>query len=125
MDVDIETPLVLVVDDEWLVREGTVELVEAAGLSAIAASSADEAIALLEARPDIRIVITDIEMPGSMDGLELVAVIRTRWPPVRLIVVSGLHDLDQRAIPSEIRLFGKPYSFTEMTSHLQSLLISP
>jgi two-component system, response regulator PdtaR len=80
---------VLVVEDESLVRMNALAMVEEAGFEAIAASDADEAIRLLESRSDIRAVFTDIQMPGSMDGLRLARVVRDRWPPVALIITSG------------------------------------
>ena len=76
----------LVVEDEPLSRIHALNLVEEAGYVAIEASNADEAISILEARKDIRIVFTDIDMPGSMDGLKLARAIRDRWPPIELIL---------------------------------------
>lgn len=84
-----QKPVVLVVEDETLIRTCAVEMVEAAGFQAIAAADADEAIEILESRNDIRAVFTDVQMPGSMDGLRLAHVVRSRWPPVALIVTSG------------------------------------
>jgi CheY-like chemotaxis protein len=78
---------VLIVEDEPLIRMSAVDFVEEAGFEAIEASGADEAIAILEQRPDIHIVFTDIHMAGSMDGLQLVAYAKDRWPPLRFIVV--------------------------------------
>ena len=75
------------------------DLVEAAGYRAIEVSNADEAIAILEARRDIRIVFTDIDMPGSMDGLKLARAIRDRWPPIELILTSGHFDVPEGDIP--------------------------
>ena len=86
-------PVVLVVDDEVLVRTVAVDMVEQAGFEVIEASNADEAIRILESRQDIRAVFTDIQMPGSMDGLRLAQSVRDRWPPVALIVTSGLANL--------------------------------
>ena len=82
-------PVVLVVEDENLIRLSALDMVEEAGFEAIAASDADEAIRILESRNDIRAVFTDVHMPGSMDGLRLARVVRNRWPPVALIVTSG------------------------------------
>jgi len=79
-------PHVLVVEDEFFSRLHAVNLVEAAGYKAIEASNVDEAIAILESRKDIRIVFTDIDMPGSMDGLKLARAVRDRWPPIELIL---------------------------------------
>jgi CheY-like chemotaxis protein len=80
---------VLVVEDEFFGRLHAVNLVEDAGYTAVEASNTDEAIAILERRKDIRIVFTDINMPGSIDGLKLAHAIRKRWPPIELIVASG------------------------------------
>jgi two-component system, response regulator PdtaR len=82
-------PVVLVVEDSHIIRMCAVDLVVAAGFEALEASSADEAIQVLEGRSDIHLVFTDVSMPGSMDGIKLSHYIRKRWPPVKLIVVSG------------------------------------
>ena len=107
---------VLVVEDEFLSRLHAVSLVEEAGYKAVEASNAEEAIAVLEARKDIRIVFTDIDMPGTMDGLKLAHAIRTRWPPIELIVTSGHSDAD---MPERGRFFPKPYRDQEIISALQ------
>jgi CheY-like chemotaxis protein len=113
------TPIyVLVVEDEPLSRMHAVDLVEDAGYAAIEASNADEAISLLEARKDIGIVFTDIDMPGSMDGLKLAHAIRHRWPPIELILTSGHFELDDRDIPERGRFFGKPYRDEDIVSTL-------
>jgi two-component system, response regulator PdtaR len=82
-------PVVLVVEDEGLLRASAMDMVKEAGFDVLAASDADEAIRVLESRSDIRAVFTDVHMPGSMDGLRLARVIRSRWPPVALIVTSA------------------------------------
>ncbi|MFP5075782.1 response regulator [Rhizobium sp. YIM 134829] len=102
-------PVVLVVEDEPLLRMMAADLVEEAGCVAIEASNADEAILLLESRGDIRIVFTDIDMPGSMDGLKLAAAIRDRWPPVEIIVTSGVSMKSADALPDRAVFFPKPY----------------
>ncbi len=103
-------PAVLVVEDEFLLRMHTAAIIEAAGYDVIEATDADEAISILEARKDIRIVFTDIEMPGSMDGLKLAHAIRHRWPPVELILTSGRHRLEVHQIPVRGRFLPKPYN---------------
>ena len=100
---------VLVVEDEFFSRLHAVNLVEDAGYKAVEASSAEEAIAILEARKDIRIVFTDIDMPGTMDGLKLAHAIRTRWPPIELIVTSGHFNFSDADMPERGRFFAKPY----------------
>ena len=110
---------VLVVEDDFLNRLHAVNLVEDAGYIAVEASNADEAITILEARKDIRIVFTDIDMPGSMDGLKLAHAIRERWPPIELILTSGHFDLRDDEIPERGRFFPKPYRDQEIISALQ------
>ena len=110
---------VLVVEDDFLNRLHAVNLVEDAGYIAVEASDADEAITILEARKDIRIVFTDIDMPGSMDGLKLAHTIRERWPPIELILTSGHFDIRNDEIPERGRFFPKPYRDQEIISALQ------
>ena len=80
---------VLIVEDEPLIRMGTVYLIEDAGFEVYEGGSADAAIALLELHKEIRLIFTDVDMPGSMDGLKLAHYVRGRWPPVKIIVTSG------------------------------------
>jgi CheY-like chemotaxis protein len=110
---------VLVVEDEPLSRIHALNLVEEAGYVAIEASNADEAISILEARKDIRIVFTDIDMPGSMDGLKLARAIRDRWPPIELILTSGHFNLNDSDLPERGRFFSKPYRDEQIISALQ------
>jgi CheY-like chemotaxis protein len=107
---------VLVVEDEFLSRLHAVNLVEDAGYKAIEASNSEEAIAILEARKDIRIVFTDVDMPGTMDGLKLAHAIRTRWPPVELIVTSGHFNLSDADMPERGRFISKPYRDQDIVS---------
>ena len=109
---------VLVVEDDFLSRLHAINLVEDAGYLAVEASNADEAISILEARKDIRIVFTDIDMPGSMDGLKLAHAIRKRWPPIELILTSGHFDISDDDLPERGRFFPKPYRDEEVISAL-------
>lgn len=105
----VERPAVLIVEDEPLVRLYAVETVEAAGYEVIEAANADAAIRILESRRDIRVVFTDIHMPGSMDGLRLAQAIRNRWPPIKIIVTSGRGRVQTQDMPDGARFFAKPY----------------
>ena len=82
-------PVILIVEDEFLLRMDSVEILELAGFEVISATNADEAIAILSARSDVHLVFTDIQMPGSMDGLKLASFVRDRWPPIKIVVTSG------------------------------------
>ena len=103
----VEMPVVLVVEDEILIRELVAEEVEEAGYSVVVAHNADQAIAILEARQDIHLVFTDIDMPGSMDGLKLAAAVRDRWPPVHIIITTG--KVRPLEIPANALFIPKPY----------------
>src|ERR1700727_1301199 len=87
----------------------------------VEAASADEAIEILEARLDITVVFTDIQMPGSMDGLKLAAAIRGRWPPIQIIATSGLVDVRKDDLPKGGRFLPKPYSPAQIISALREV----
>ena len=112
--------IVLVVEDEPLLRMRAVDLVEEAGFKALEAENADQAIQILEGRDDIRIIFTDIDMPGSMDGLKLAAAVRDRWPPIKIIVVSGQYDASSVKMPEGAQFFPKPYPEAELISAMQA-----
>jgi CheY-like chemotaxis protein len=76
----------------------------------IAAADAAEAIASLESREDIRIVFTDINMPGSMDGLKLAAAVKDRWPPIELIIATGKGAPSKDQMPLGSLFIPKPHN---------------
>jgi CheY-like chemotaxis protein len=119
--VKCANPVVLVVEDEPVLMIYAVGIVEDAGFEAVEANSADEALEILESRFDIRIVFTDIEMPGSMDGMRLAALIRGRWPPIELILTSGRTKIRDEDIPDRGRFFAKPYRPAEIAEALHQL----
>src|SRR5688572_32147724 len=82
-------PTVLVVEDEMILRMRAVDIVEDAGFTPLEAVNADDAIALLESRSDIELLFTDIQMPGTMNGLKLAHAVHERWPSIKIILVSG------------------------------------
>jgi CheY-like chemotaxis protein len=112
--------VVLVVEDELLLRVRAVDMVEDAGFTSVEAVDADEAVAILESRSDISLLFTDIQMPGTMDGLKLAHAVHQRWPWIKIILVSGqLPDLD---IPDESCFFGKPLEGKLMIAQMRSML---
>lgn len=113
-------PVVLVVEDEVMIRLGATALVEDLGYEFFEASSADDAIALLEQHPQITIVFTDIQMAGSMDGLQLAAYARHRWPPLRFIIVSGNHVATAPEMPEGAWFFSKPYAAAEIADAIRA-----
>src|ERR1700735_3376146 len=112
---------ILTVEDEEPLRAYLGEILEDAGYSVIAAASADEAIAVLESRNDIRTVITDINMPGSMDGLRLAAAVRGRWPPIKIIVVTGHKPPELDELPNDSLFVAKPYTAARMIAAVNEL----
>jgi two-component sensor histidine kinase/CheY-like chemotaxis protein len=113
---------VLVVEDEMVLRMRAVDIVEDAGFTAVAAVNADEAISILEARSDISLLFTDIQMPGSMDGLKLAHAVHDRWPAIKIILVSGQVNPSEVERPADSRFFGKPVDVEEMTAQLQVMI---
>ena len=114
--------VVLVVEDEMLLRMRAVDMVEDAGFTPVEAVDADEAVAILESRSDIALLFTDIQMPGSMDGLKLAHTVHERWPPIKIILVSGQVKPATIEIPADSRFHGKPLEAKEMIAEIQSMI---
>ena len=96
-----------------------VQMVEDAGYVALEASNADDAIEILKCRSDIRAVFTDVNMSGSMNGLKLASAIRGRWPPIHLIVTSGLQA--ELELPNRCSFVRKPYENARVVGILHEL----
>ena len=116
---------VLVVEDEPITRMDVVGQLEEDGFKVFEAPNADRAIKILEANPAIRILFTDVDMPGSMDGLKLAAAVRDRWPPIKIVVASGLRKINIDALPDDSRFFSKPYNVNEIAATMRSMVQSP
>ena len=113
--------VILVVEDELLIRMNAVEMIEEA-FEVVEAGNAEEAIVILEGRLDVAVVFTDIQMPGSMDGLKLAAVVRLRWPPIKIVVTSGQVKIGVGDLPQGSRFLQKPYSPAEIMKTLRELI---
>ena len=109
------SPVVLVVEDQPLLRVNAILEIENAGFEVLEAWDADEAIRILEARSDVRIVFNDIEMPGRMDGKRLAACVRDRWPPIEIILTSAACRPDDLFIPDRALFFSKPTDWPMVT----------
>jgi CheY-like chemotaxis protein len=114
-------PVILVVEDEVLVRMMAVMVAEDSGFEALSAATADEAIKILESRSDIRLVFTDVNMPGSMNGLRLAHAVRDRWPPVELLVTSALGNVTAKDLPARGRFLSKPYDVATLSETFQQM----
>jgi two-component sensor histidine kinase/CheY-like chemotaxis protein len=115
-------PNVLVVEDEMVLRMRAVDIVEDAGFTPVEAVNADEAIAILESRSDIDLLFTDIQMPGSMDGLKLAHAVHDRWPSIKIMLVSGQVRPSDAERPVDSRFFGKPLAARQMINELRAMV---
>jgi two-component system, response regulator PdtaR len=118
-------PVVLIVEDEFLLRMDSAQMIEKAGFEAVQAANADEAIAILRVRSDIRVVFTDIQMPGSMDGLKLARFVRDRWPPIKIVATSGRVAVDDGDLPDGGVFLPKPYRSAQVVATLRALTTTP
>ncbi|WP_375415318.1 response regulator [uncultured Bradyrhizobium sp.] len=115
--------MVLIVEDDALLRMDAMVMIEEAGFDVLEAANADAAIAILETRSDIDVIFTDIDMPkGSINGLRLAHAVKGRWPPVKIIMTSGHLDIGDDDLPSGGQFIPKPYSFAEVTRTIHHLL---
>jgi CheY-like chemotaxis protein len=113
--------VILIVEDDFLLRLDSAETIEHAGFEVIQAANADEAIAILNVRPDIHVVFTDIQMPGSMDGLKLARFVRDRWPPIKIVATSGRVVVGAGDLPAGSVFLAKPYRSAALVSALREL----
>jgi DNA-binding NtrC family response regulator len=111
---------VLVVEDDFLIRANAVDIIEEAGFHVDAASSADDAIRILEQRGNVGVVFTDVHMPGSLNGLDLARLVEHKWPGTGVIVTSG--RATKMDIPSRAIFLAKPYSSSELVGKMRALL---
>jgi two-component sensor histidine kinase/CheY-like chemotaxis protein len=115
-------PNVLIVEDEMILRMRAVDIVEDAGFNPVEAINADQAISILESRSDISLLFTDIQMPGSIDGLKLAHAVHDRWPAIKIILVSGQVKPSDAERPANSRFFGKPLGVDQMITELQDMV---
>jgi two-component sensor histidine kinase/DNA-binding NarL/FixJ family response regulator len=120
--VSAALPKVLIVEDELILRMRAVDIVEDAGFTPVEATNADDALAILESCSDIGLLFTDIQMPGSMDGLKLAHAVRERWPLIKIILVSGQLTLTDADKPADSRFYGKPLDVKHMIAELQDMM---
>ena len=113
---------ILVVEDEFLLRVVAAEFLENEGFVVLEACNADEAMEILCSRTDVSLVLTDINMPGSMDGLELAHLTYRRWPQIKIVVVSGKVKPSSSDLPPDSRFIEKPYRVAHVISQVRSLL---
>ncbi len=116
---DPEAGVVLIVEDHLLVQITATAQIEDAGMATLVANDADEALQILATRNDVRTVFTDIDMPGTMDGLALAMVVRERWPDIRVVVTSGGKPRAVDGLPDDVAFFQKPYEYSAIVDELR------
>jgi len=116
------SPVALVVDDDELLRFYAADILHEKGFAVLEAADADAALKLLETHQDVRLLFTDIQMPGQWDGLELTRLVHERWPKVLLIMASGRPGPKATEIPDDGRFIRKPYRDNELTEEVDDLL---
>lgn len=104
-----------------MIRMDVAEQLTDEGFQVFEAANADQAIARLEAEPSIRIMFTDITMPGTMDGLRLAAAVHDRWPPIKIVVTSALHLMNSTDIPDGSVFHAKPYQHDAIVKVIRRL----
>lgn len=112
---------ILIVEDEFLISLAASEDLTRAGHHVACAFDADQAIDLLETNPDIELIFTDIDLPGSMDGLNLAAAVHDRWPPMKIIVTSGKRPPMTQELPLGGYFLPKPYLGSELVDAVARL----
>ena len=113
---------ILVVDGQAMIRMFGADMIADAGYEVIEANSADEALVVLEKAEGITLLFSDIDMPGSMNGLALAELVHKRWPDVKLLLTSGAHNLEDKDMPDHGRFVAKPYNERSVVGTIKNLL---
>jgi CheY-like chemotaxis protein len=123
MDTDASScKTILVVEDEALIRIWATDLLEENGFSVLEAKDADAALKLLQSRHDVKLLFTDVQMPGSLNGMELAREVHSRWPHILLVITSGRERPTRAEIPDDGRFVAKPYSGEELLGQIKDLM---
>ena len=115
----IAKSVILVVDDDALVRVHSNLALEDAGYEVVEASNAADALAKLEERPDITTLFTDVRMPGALNGIDLANAVHAQRPDIAILVTSGADNGPIDASPKAARFVQKPYTAAQLSKLLQ------
>ena len=113
---------ILVVEDDVLVRMATANDLRGRGFDVIEAYNADEAVALLKSQVPVRLVFTDVRLPGSIDGLALAALVAKTHPGLKIVITSGSENCESRATEMADAFFPKPYALDRVIDCIENLL---
>lgn len=114
--------VILVVEDELLVRMDISDQLIDCGFDVLEAENAAQAMEILALHAEIQVMFTDVDMPGGMDGLKLATAVRHRWPPIKIIVTSGHRSVQLADLPLDSRFFGKPYRASAIADAAKEML---
>ena len=117
-------PVILIVEDEALVRLAAVGMLEDAGFRMIEAVNSQQALEFLAADSDVQLLFTDVNMPGAMDGLALARQVRDRWPHIGIIIASAKETTQLAELPAGSRFERKPYSPDAVVRHARELTLA-
>jgi two-component system, response regulator PdtaR len=117
-----ETRTVLLVEDEAILRMVAADILEEGGFTVLQAPDASSALRVLETKPGVDVLFTDIQMPGALDGVELARVVHERWPDISLLLTSGRCQLDRDQVPDDGRFFSKPYTSQKLLDEVQRVI---
>jgi DNA-binding NtrC family response regulator len=112
--------MILVVEDDAIQRQNLEALLKDAGFQTLSAENAETALVLLNAHKDIRTIVLDVQMPGPLDGIDVLLAVRSRWPAIKVIIVSGLANREQ--LPADVPLLVKPYTGETMLAIVRQML---
>jgi two-component system, response regulator PdtaR len=115
-------PVILVVEDDALLRMAASGLLEESGFGVVEAANADAALKVLDTRDDVRLLFTDIQMPGSCDGMDLARQVHVRWPNILLVITSGQVKPAEAEIPDHGHFIGKPYRANELLGEVNEMI---
>lgn len=113
--------VILVVEDEALVRLAAVDVLKDAGFRMIQAVNSDRALEILAADSNVQLLFTDVNMPGVIDGLALARLVRVRWPHIAILIASGKRSPQPEELPAGSRFEQKPYSPDTIIRHAREL----
>ena len=115
-------PAILVVDDEKSLRLNAADMLEDNGYAVLEAASAEDALKTLESRPDVRLLFTDIHMPGPLDGIQLARLVHECWPHIPTVMTSGRQRPSRAEIPDDSRFMPKPYRARDLLGHVAEMV---
>jgi CheY-like chemotaxis protein len=118
----VKQPVVLLVEDEPLVRLTQVDILKESEFWVVEAQDADEAFELLKSRPEIDAILTDVDMPGSMDGFEFARLVRQGWPEVAVLVISGKTAPGPGDLPPNATFLHKPIMPDDLIAALHDVM---